>query len=113
MRDPLFRNAHIRLIVAALYSGRELSAEEAGEVAFVSTRHARRLLLLLKREGLIHIDRWEGNKRGPAHPIYAIGMENDAERPEPQSAAWRAKRYRDRRRIPQPDPLTRAFKEAK
>lgn len=100
----------MRLLVAALKAGHELSAREAAAVAIVSRQHARRLLASLMADRRVHIDRWERHAWGPYWPVYAIGDFPSAARPKAVTTAERSRRYRERNRIPRPDPLAKAMR---
>jgi hypothetical protein len=100
--------SHMRLLMAALNSGQEIDVFIAASVAFLSEKEARRYLYYLHGKKMIHIDHWNRGKNGPYFPVFVIGEGEDAPRPR-MSNAEKARRSRDRNRVPKPDALLRAF----
>lgn len=98
----------MRLLMAALNSGQEIDVFTAAQVAFLSEKEARRYLYHLHANKMIHIDHWNRGKNGPYFPVFVIGEGEDAQRPR-MSNAEKARRSRDRNRVPKPDALLRAF----
>jgi hypothetical protein len=100
--------SHMRLLMTALNSGQEIDVFTAAQVAYLSEKEARRYLYHLHTNKMIHIDHWNRGKNGPYFPVFVIGEGEDASRPR-MSNAEKARRSRDRNRVPKPDALLRAF----
>lgn len=100
--------SHMRLLMIALNSGQEINVFTAARVAHLSEKEARRYLYYLHGKKMIHIDHWNRGKNGPYFPVFVIGEGEDALRPR-MSNAEKARRSRDRNRVPKPDALLRAF----
>lgn len=110
MTVPIPKTSHMRRLRAAFEAGRELSAHDAEEVAFLHIRRVREYLKYLHKQGEIHVDRWERkHKQGPWHPVYAGGSGVDAPRPLGKTNAEMMRNYRDRHRVPRLDPIMSAL----
>lgn len=110
MTVPIPKTSHMRRLRAAFEQGRELSAHDAEDIAFLHIRRVREYLKYLHTRGEIHIDRWDRkNKQGPWHPVYAGGPGPDAPRPAGQTNAEMMRNYRKRHRVPKMDPVIAAL----
>jgi hypothetical protein len=100
----------MRRLRAAFDAGRELSAHDAEQIAFLHIRRVREYLKWLHKHNEVHIDRWERrHKQGPWHPVYAGGPGPDAQRPAGKTNAEMMRSYRERRRVPRPEPIIQAL----
>ena len=110
MTVPIPKTSHMRRLRAAFEAGRDLSAHDAEQIAFLHIRRVREYLKWLHLHHEVHIDRWERrHKQGPWHPVYAGGPGPDALRPAGKTNAEMMRSYRERRRIPKPEPMLQAF----
>lgn len=103
-------STQMKRLLEAFDRGDEIDFRVAMEVAFISERTAYRYLAELRSMRLIHIDRYE-YRSGHYVPIYAGGKGPSARPPKPKSGAERVRTYRERHRVPKPDPLTAVFSQ--
>lgn len=114
MTVPIPLTNHMRRLRAAFEAGQELSAHDAEEIAHLHIRRVREYLKYLHAHGEIHIDRWDRrHKQGPWHPVYAGGPGKDALRPTGKTNAEMMRNYRQRHRVPKPEPILQAMFQKK
>lgn len=92
---------------------------ELAEASGLGVHAARRFVLAMEREGVIHVAQWESDKIGRyCRKVYAFGQGKDAKKPPPRKHApgYRAQRRRQERMLsalagtsrphPLPEPAT-------